>query len=572
MDFQQVKEEINQALMDILETQASPIGDLSRAGAEELRELYGKGERPLALLSFDVDKIQDYVFASVKLLEINGASEVVKDLTRKTPSIGGSLPSCSVYQILKEKGLNENNVLFAGGGTGLLLLPVALAPQMAEEITDRFSKATSGAGSCTVAWISLYPHELKAGPDPLPVKWEEEKLSGIKDPGRDEKNNFGSVWRLLSSKLRQAKEEKINTTLVTLPGYISRCLSCGVRPSRRIDKSYEEEEKLCLSCYEHRNRGRKEKEKKDQLEMAGKIEDICGQGEGKRRYVGIIYLDANRMGQMLFQMEEPGELAMFSRRVMDIMEGIREEIIKKEGLKGRYQAPVIGGDDIMLIVPAEKSITLILKMVEELSRSFKEEAGKVEPFSKNLAQHFKAISMSVGLLIVPEHFNIRFSVNYAENLLKKAKEGFRDKGEECIDYMALTGSSPLSNDLEKVRESFYTRKGESWEALLTERPLTVTHLKELYGDICNLKEKVSRNQLRFIQNLIEKEPPSVARFNIQYQWVRVNEWWNGFFKKDKDMLLKWQEKIIREEDKGYFVSGINDILELYDFVEVNNDE
>jgi len=201
----EAKQKIIDALNTILKDGEVGTWILERQNVEKIRQRFS--HKVMALVSFDVDKIKDLVFASTKPLEVQGASEIVRDLTlNKGNENQKELPECSVYSIIQKFGLSESNILFAGGGTGLLLTPLAIAEKVSEEIRHGFAKH-SMTGSCSVVWRGFSPYELVMGPEMLfqQIDTLPPGVSMISNEHSDGMK-FGRIIQLLADQLRDHKD------------------------------------------------------------------------------------------------------------------------------------------------------------------------------------------------------------------------------------------------------------------------------------------------------------------------------------------------------------------------------
>ncbi len=96
------------------------------------------------LVLFDADRIKDYVFATGRLKEIRGASEVVRQQTKAETvcTLAGFGPWSS--------GRNEG-LIYAGGGAGALLFAnAAAATTFCQQLEENYRHATGGATLSTV--------------------------------------------------------------------------------------------------------------------------------------------------------------------------------------------------------------------------------------------------------------------------------------------------------------------------------------------------------------------------------------------------------------------------------------
>ena len=579
----EIRESIRRILIGILKKDEEAADWIIEGSeAEGLRGRFAGKEKPLGVVSFDVDRIKEFVFTSTKPLEVHGASEIVNDLTLRDYRKGESgLPACSVHQILADHSLGDDNVIFAGGGTGLLLVPAEQTEQIAKEIRSRFAKH-SQTGSCSIVWRRFYPHELVIGPD-SESKQADVLPRGVSLVGGKETSStgFGSIVRLLADELRQVKEENPATPMPPLPGYVRPCEACGIRAA--IEPDPEQRDWLCSSCAAHRGRGRRERKRlrdhEPDLTTAETINDIAGTDEERAGHVAFIHADADGMGQKLSKMTRMEDLALFSRTVSAVIKRAREDLVRKHKLAGRYQAPIVGGDDIFLIVPAAKAVPIASDLMEQLADEFRREAKEFDGENQRVAEELEDVSISLGFVVVPAHFDIRFSARYAEALLRQAKRGRYLKGEACLDYSVITDGSPLTLELQELRKSIYLRESPTWKLRLTGRPITVSRFRQIRQWMEELEAaNVPRSQLKIIEDLLHRASPRVARLNIRYQWIRVDAWKRLFKegqvnKEDQDKMKVWlDELVLHEIGPRSYESSFVDLIELYDLRRSGHDE
>lgn len=583
---------IHEKLVNVL---AQSLGDEEAASwvlerrldrVDQLRERFP--ERCLALLSFDIDRIKEFVFASAKPLEIQGASAMVKDLEAAGEAGEGRL----LRKLLDKQGIPSEAVIFSGGGTGLLLLPDQQAAGFAEALQKGFAEH-SGTGTCSVVWQAFAPYELITGPEGSPG--EPKSKSKSNPPAgteliRVEKEKpirFGEILRLLADRLREVKEEKAWIASPPLPGWLQRCESCGREAASTEDRLWlgergEEPDRLCGHCKAKRDRGREERK---QLEREGRetaisIQDLVEPEErrDKRNYFAVLYGDVNDLGSVLFELESLLDYALFSRAVRKVMAQAVDELVQKFSLRKKYQAPVVGGDDLLLLLPAAKAPHAVRHLLERIPALFQEEAQKIrDQGAEEAARHLEGINISVGFVIVPTHFPIRFAVDYAEELLRSAKKGLQKHGEPCVDYLVLKDASPLSLPVEGLRRAYLERETPEWKIRLTRKPVTDSQFVQMLEDAERLRKAVSRVQLQQVETLLQTASPQEIRLNLRYQWLRLDEWkrFFGSGSGDEGEVLRKAEEWLRDfvlvsPDPNLpndLETGFLDLLELYDLEE-----
>ncbi len=558
--------QLKSALTDILGDKLATLV-IERKSPKKLKEAFQGREKPLALISFDVDQIKEFVFTSVKPTEIRGASEMVRELTDEESLTD---ESCSIYKLLKDFDLSKDNVIFAGGGNGLLIVPADKAKKIAQEIELRFARRTK-IGSCTAIWHPFYPHELLLGPDggKSQVNDLPKGISVVSTPSDGGTIPFGKIVQFLGDKLQEAKREKFIPGNFPIPGILKRCSSCRILPAWKEDKFREETDFLCEACYAKRQRGREEiRSEEKRFPEAKSINDIVGEHprEG-RAYIGVIYADVNNMGGMLSKIDRMENYTAFSRAVTEVMEGAKTKVVTELDLKNKYQSPVVGGDDVLLILPAEKTLTAVSILSQWIEREFEKRGNQR---GGSLGEGLKKLRIGVGFVIVPQHFPLKFAVDYAEQLMRKAKELGYSQENSCVDFMVIKEASPLNSEIEDLRRNLYFRRWKKYGATiqLTEKPYPLSDFRGLLEDLGNIKKQVPRSQLSLIKSFLENEPPEVARMNIVYQYLRSEDWKNFLDSKYPSRPMnKWIDFFL-EEDQNHprnFSTRFLDLLEVYDF-------
>jgi hypothetical protein len=477
----------------------------------------------------------------------------------------------SIQEIMKAEGLDPRGVVFAGGGTGLLIVPSDKAPSLVQRIEAEFAHGT-GSGSCCAVWQAVAPHELIVGPDipsPLPA---EVSQGGIRQVQGQEQQPFpfGQVVRLLADKLREAKEEQIHAPFPPLPGYLHRCESCGLEAAALWD--LKQGDRLCRICFAKRERGRFERTHLPQnLKTAQSLEEIAGIEAGERGYVAVLYADADNLGQTLFELQSMADYALFSQALAEIPDRVVRDLVSRYGLAERYQAPVLGGDDILLLLPAHKIMQLTGDLPDLIQGILAEQAQRI---GDRVGNRLKEISFSVAFVIVPAHFAIRFAVDYAEELLQSAKKGRREKDEACVDFLVVKDASPLNLSVGALRDAKLERETARGTLRMTSKPLSLSKFTTMLQDVRLLREVgIAKSQLQQIERLLWEEEPSAIPLTLRYQWIK-GEGWKKFFRERTGGGMRLHAAIDRWLTDGAFVqrgavyeTNLLDLLEIFEFWE-----
>ncbi|MEO0082672.1 MAG: hypothetical protein ABIL25_10375 [candidate division WOR-3 bacterium] len=473
---------------------------------------------PLALIGYDVDRIHDYVFATSKPMEIAGASLIVKGIDQMARDIVKDLPG--------------ESVCYANGGAGLVLVPFSKAESLCQGIEGGFKKA-SVTGSCTAVFVPL------------------------ERPADGDNAWFEEAFRALSAKLRRRKDEKAleSAGWQPIPGYLVRCESCGRYLASEQDDKYEGDEKrICPSCLAKRKACR-DNVKMNVLERAHDLADLVRRDNGEEDDLAVIYCDARDMGSRLGN--DWDRRQKLSKAVADAVESCLE-VARKAAGDGHWLDLVAGGDDVLILVPARCALSAVLAIQKEFHSKLN---GQLTPEAR----------LDIGYLIADCHLPVRYLFDYAQSLMKSAKNyGYeladvcgRDK--DAIDWLVIKGGSPLNRDIRTLRQECLTRDlGSSRVYRLTRKPYA-------WDEFCNnlLKVRkamndrgVSRSQLKSLGvHLLEH--PEVARLNVAYQVARNREL-KEVLEKDikREDSDAWQDYFVSKEEDGDYHTGYFDLLEL----------
>lgn len=138
----------------------------------------------------------------------------------------------------------------------------------------------------------------------------------------------------------------------------------------------------------------------------------------------------------------------------------------------------LGGDDLSLVVPANKAIPIAQGIASEWSDR---NTGVVPPGRTDIAPP----TLSLGLLICPHTFPLYFMHQLAEQLLQRAKSA-RSKAnvsEGFVDFLIIKSSGTPRTDAGQIQEALYQYEEQEYSGAvtlrLTERPYPLTAFNEL---------------------------------------------------------------------------------------------
>jgi hypothetical protein len=427
-------------------------GDPASIGAAS-RALFGGGASPLELVLFDTDRIASYVFESSGPPVLAGGSSILRGLNAKIAD--------EFHQ----------EVVFSGGGEGLLLVQGGRGAEVCEEVHRRFAAETAGALGVTADFLPVAPEDFLAAPGAEIVPRDGVRLvSGTQ-----------AVLARLRDRVRDAKNRRLPERQA-VPGGASRCSSCrdrlaGSRRSPRQDLDGEPVGSLCEPCARRWDAGRK-------LIAGNSFEDLVdnfkrrlgSRAPGARsQYLGFLYADGNSMANLFGRLGSLAELRFASRAVAQVFERTRQSV---EAQVGRLLPPeeallslLGGGDETIWILPG----ALAVGAAAQLASWIDGEASRIAGLTGLLAAGGSPrLTFGAGLVLCDLSFPVRYQYELASALLKNAKAMFqrapRDSVVSSIDFAVLTDSSPLCEDLKTARQ--LSHRTAEYRFVRTCRPYT----------------------------------------------------------------------------------------------------
>ena len=340
-------------------------------------------------------------------------------------------------------------------------------------------------------------------------------------------------------------------------------------------------------------------------------------GAASNGFVGYIYADGNNMGQHIREkIHTPEDYQQFSK---DIFQATEQSVYWALGkhLEPFHYTPdakssrdnkdpvwihpfeiiTIGGDDVLIIVPANKA----LEIAQSIGEKFEEILTHTERYSlqphetKNPASCHRyqgetaprsqsRLSISSGVLITAENTPIYYAFNLVSQLLKSAKKKTKDLKKKgyfggTVDFLTLKAVTMISSNIESFRkEGLTVRFPERQQDLkLYAAPYTLYELKGLIETIRAVKESgFPRSQLYQIRSLLE-QGKRTAILNYRYFRIRLGKneqrlleshfeaaWCEA--ETNRGNLAPWSTAI-RKKDKTTYETLWRELVELYDFIE-----
>ncbi|MEM9153749.1 MAG: type III-B CRISPR-associated protein Cas10/Cmr2 [Cyanobacteria bacterium P01_F01_bin.33] len=293
-------------------------------------------------------------------------------------------------------------------------------------------------------------------------------------------------------------------------------------------------------------------------------------GSASNGFVAYIYADGNNMGGYIQKIKSPEEYRRFSENVFKAtqdcvyraldahlephrLSGIDDAEI--QGRDGKYIHPfeilTIGGDDVILVVPANKGLAIAKTLCQEFERILLEldpdlEISAEDTKRPQTVHHVHRycpdaaepatcqLSMSAGVLLTAANTPIYYAENLTDQLLKSAKNRSKtlqqNKPEEpdyfypggTIDFLVMKSVTMLSSSIKDFRGSGLIFGEHPKPRLkLYGAPYTLHEIEGLVEVVKALKEvDFPRSQLYQIRSFLE-HGKHTAILNYRYFWSRL---------------------------------------------------
>ncbi len=317
-------------------------------------------------------------------------------------------------------------------------------------------------------------------------------------------------------------------------------------------------------------------------------------------FVGYIYADGNNMGGYIQkEIKTPEDYKQFSEDIFEATENsvyaALAQHLKPHKLSNLNDADnrhrnetwihpfeiiTIGGDDVLLIVPADKALAIAKTIGEEFEKQLlKPEKQRRYAADKNykpkLVHRYQAqqvsgsnqckLSMSTGVLITAEDTPIYYAYNLTSQLLKSAKKRAKELKKEgycggTVDFLVMKSVTMISSNIGEFRSQGLMKAGPGQQKLkLYAAPYTLHELGGLLETAKVLKEvNFPRSQLYQIRSFLE-QGKNTAILNYRYFRTRLQD------KKHQQQLKEqfeeaWCEALTNNGNLAPWMTDIGSIL------------
>lgn len=406
------------------------------------------------LVGFDTDRIKEYLFATNKLKEIRGASELLVKLNRGLPGQMGRT------EAVTRQVCPTAETIYVDGGGALFIVPGEPEANRVIAAVEKLYREETVIASITGACIPLAP--------------------ATRDHG------FGERVHNLGFLLGRNKAHKAVLASQPVAPYFHQCDACGRHPAAHRRSDMGQDELLCRACAVKReNTPPADLTEPADFGDLGKLSHPAG-------YLGFIYADGNLMGHRLSQLNSSADYSRFARglkeRLDEAMWTATGACWPHEGRKP-YVELLLGGDDLLLVTAAH----LALPIARDLARNFEESsAGLLD----EVGIPNDRLTLSVGVVLAHVDYPIAELHRLAEKRLKTAKqrsslEGYRIG---AVDFEVVTSAVAREDQQRPYRDK---------------RPYTLAELDKLLGFACDLHD-IPTSQLQAMYESLHRPEKHAA--------------------------------------------------------------
>jgi CRISPR-associated protein Cmr2 len=350
------------------------------------------------------------------------------------------------------------------------------------------------------------------------------------------------------------------------------------------------------------------------VEEARSIREI-GDASLVKGFVAYIYADGNNMGGYIQkQIKNPEEYQRFSRDIFEATEKsvyialnkhLKPHKYKPDSQSGRrsqkevwihpFEILAIGGDDVMLIVPADRALAIAKTIAEEFENILLQTGGyrldndsrpcyAVHRYSPEKAIPSQCkLSMSAGVLITAEDTPIYYAQNLTNQLLKSAKKTgkkLKDAGYfgGTLDFLVMKSVTMIASSIEDFRKEGLTiNRGATLK--LYAAPYTLHEIGGLIKSVQVLKTaKFPKSQLYQIRSFLEGGKQTTI-LNYRYFRTRLKQgkaelkaefedaWCKPKDPENPGNLAPWMFDL----KEGVYETIWRELLDIYDFIEEDSE-
>ncbi len=327
-------------------------------------------------------------------------------------------------------------------------------------------------------------------------------------------------------------------------------------------------------------------------------------------FVAYIYADGNNMGGYIQKkIKTPEEYQRFSRDIFEATEKsvyialakhLKPHKYKPDSESGRrskeevwihpFEILTIGGDDVMLIVPADRALAIAKTIGDEFENLLLSNSSDYKEVSPRCFYHRYSpagapvsecqLSMSTGVLIAAENTPIYYAEELTNQLLKSAKQCTKKLKNTgyiggTIDFFVMKSITMISSSIKDFREEALTKESPQ-KLKLYAAPYTLHEIGGLIESVKALKKAdFPKSQLYQIRSFLEQGKQTTI-LNYRYFRTRLKQ---GKAELRKEFEEAWCKAKTNEGNVAPWMYDVEDkvyetiwreIVDIYDFIELED--
>ncbi|MEG4287349.1 type III-B CRISPR-associated protein Cas10/Cmr2 [Microcoleus sp. C2C3] len=353
-------------------------------------------------------------------------------------------------------------------------------------------------------------------------------------------------------------------------------------------------------------------------------ESLTQLGSVSKGFVAYIYADGNNMGGYIQKISTPQKYQEFSEDVDNatryaVFQALAEHLQPRE-LKGNnksestlqdgalihpFEIITIGGDDIILIVPADRALAIaktigeqfeqiLLRQVQipgvEIKGNYQTQPSE-KPIvlskchrylSQNAGTTNCQLSTSIGVLIADYKTPIYYAKKLYEQLLKSAKKRAKDLKQHgycggTVDFLVMKSVTAIASSIEDFRKEALTKESPQ-KLKLYAAPYTLHEIGGLIESVKALKKAdFPKSQLYQIRSFLEQGKQTTI-LNYRYFRTRLKQ---GKKELRQEFEEAWCKAKTNEGNvapwmydlkEGVYETIWRELLDIYDFIELEDSD
>jgi CRISPR-associated protein Cmr2 len=362
----------------------------------------------------------------------------------------------------------------------------------------------------------------------------------------------------------------------------------------------------------------------NKLEDVEIAESLTQLGSVSKGFVAYIYADGNNMGGYIQKITTPQKYKEFSEDVDNatryaVFQALAEHLQPRQ-LKGNnksestlpdgawihpFEIITIGGDDIILIVPADRALAIaktigeqfeqiLLRQVQipgvEIKGDYQTQPSE-KPIdlskchrylSQNAGTTNCQLSTSIGVLIADYKTPIYYAKKLYEQLLKSAKKRAKDLKQHgycggTVDFFVMKSVTAIASSIEDFRKEALTKESPQ-KLKLYAAPYTLHEIGGLIESVKALKKaEFPKSQLYQIRSFLEQGKQTTI-LNYRYFRTRLKQ---GKKELRQEFEEAWCKAKTNEGNvapwmfdlkEGVYETIWRELLDIYDFIELEDSD